>query len=43
MVMVPGQAHESKKEYRGMATRYDKTDSSYAVNWNPVATVVAAR
>ena len=26
------------KEYRGIATRYDKTDSSYASNWNLVAT-----
>ena len=24
------------KEYRGSATRYDKTDSSYAANWNLV-------
>ena len=31
------------KEFRGIATRYDKTDTSYAANWNLVATVIAAR
>lgn len=31
------------KEYRGIATRYDKTDCSYAVNWNLVATLIASR
>ena len=31
------------KEYRGIATRYDKTDSSYAANWNLVATLLASR
>jgi len=25
------------KEFRGIATRYDKTDCSHAANWNPVA------
>ena len=31
------------KEFRGIATRYDKTDSSYAANLNLVASVIAAR
>ena len=31
------------KEFRGIATRYEKTDCSYAANWNLVATVIAAR
>ncbi len=31
------------KEYRGIATRYDKTDSSYAANWNLVAALLASR
>lgn len=31
------------KEFRGIATRYDKTDCSYAANWNIAATVIAAR
>ncbi len=31
------------KEFRGIATRYDKTDSSYAANWNIVATLIASR
>ena len=31
------------KEFRGIATRYDKTDSSYAANCYLCATVVAAR
>ena len=31
------------KEYRGIATRYDKTDTSYAANWNLVAAIIAAR
>ncbi len=28
------------KEFRGIATRYDKTDCSYAANWNLVATLI---
>ena len=31
------------KEYRGIATRYDKTDTSYSANWNLVVAIVAAR
>ena len=31
------------KEFRGIATRYDKTDSSYAANLNLVAAIIAAR
>ena len=31
------------KEYRGISTRYDKTDTSYAANWNLVAAMIAAR
>lgn len=31
------------KEFRGIATRYDKTDNSYAANWNLVAALVASR
>ena len=31
------------KEYRGIATRYDKTDTSYGANLNLVATVIALR
>lgn len=31
------------KEYRGIATRYDKTDTSYAANWNLVAAIIASR
>ena len=31
------------KEYRGIATRYDKTDCSYAANWNLVAALIASR
>lgn len=31
------------KEFRGIATRYDKTDTSYAANINLVATIIAAR
>ena len=31
------------KEFRGIATRYDKTDCSYAANWNLVATLIASR
>ena len=31
------------KEFRAIATRYDKTDSSYAANWNLVATLIASR
>ena len=31
------------KEFRAIATRYDKTDSSSAANWNLVATIFAAK
>ena len=31
------------KEFRGIATRYDKTDCSYAANWNLVAAPIASR
>ncbi len=31
------------KEFRGIATRYDKTDTSYAANWNITAMLIAAR
>ncbi len=31
------------KEFRGIATRYDKTDTSYAANWNLVAAIIATR
>ncbi len=31
------------KEFRGIATRYDKTDTSYAANWHLCAMLVAAR
>ncbi len=31
------------KEFRGIATRYDKTDCSYAANWYLVATLIASR
>ena len=31
------------KEFRGIATRYDKTDTSYGANLNLVATVIAIR
>ena len=31
------------KEFRGIATRYDKTDTSYAANWYLTATLIAAR
>jgi len=31
------------KEFRGIATRYDKTDSSCAANWNFVAALIASR
>ena len=31
------------KEFRGIATRYDKTDISYAANCNLVATIIAMR
>ena len=31
------------KEFRGIATRYDKTDNSYAANWNIVAALIASR
>lgn len=31
------------KEFRGIATRYDKTDVSYAANWYLCAMLIAAR
>ena len=31
------------KEFRGIATRYDKTDCSYAACWNLAATLIASR
>ena len=31
------------KEFRGIATRYDKTDCSYAACWNLVTTLIASR
>ena len=31
------------KEFRGIATRYDKTDTSYAANLNLVAAIIAAK
>jgi transposase len=31
------------KEFRGIATRYDKTDCSYAACWNLVAALLASR
>ena len=31
------------KEFRGIATRYDKTDASFRANINLVATIIAAR
>ena len=31
------------KEFRGIATRYDKTDSSYRANLNLAAAIIAAR
>lgn len=31
------------KEFRGIATRYDKTDCSYAASWNLVAMLIASR
>ena len=31
------------KEFRGIATRYDKTDTSYAANLTLVAAIIAAR
>ena len=31
------------KEFRGIATRYDKTDSSFRANLNLVATIIAVR
>ena len=31
------------KEFRGIATRYDKTDCSYRAAWNLAATVIAGK
>ncbi len=31
------------KEFRGVNTRYDKTDTSYEATWNIAATIIALR
>jgi len=31
------------KEFRGIATRYDKTDSHYTANWYLVAVIIEGR
>lgn len=31
------------KEFRGIATRYDKTDTSYAANWYLCATIIQSK
>jgi len=31
------------KDFRGVNTRYDKTDSSYEATWNIAATIIALR
>jgi len=31
------------KEFRGIATRYDKTESSYAASWHLAAALIASR
>jgi transposase len=31
------------KEFRGIATRYDKTESSYTASWYLAATLIASR
>jgi len=31
------------KEFRGINTRYDKTDESYQANWNIAATIIALK
>jgi len=31
------------KEFRGIATRYDKTDCSYAASWHLAAALIASR
>jgi len=31
------------KEFRGINTRYDKTDESYQASWNLAATIIALR
>lgn len=31
------------KEFRGINTRYDKTDTSYQASWNLAATIIALR
>jgi transposase len=31
------------KEFRGIATRYDKTECSYAASWNLVAALITSR
>ncbi len=40
----PVENHFAKiKEFRGIATRYDKTDTSYAANWHLCAMLIATR
>jgi len=31
------------EDYRAIARQYDKTDASYAANWNLIAAIVASR
>ncbi|MEO3476633.1 IS5/IS1182 family transposase, partial [Phaeobacter sp. CAU 1743] len=31
------------KEFRAIATRYEKTTSSYAANWHLAAAIIASR
>jgi transposase len=31
------------REFKGIATRYDKTDYSYAASWNLVSAFIASR
>ena len=31
------------KEFRAIATRYEKTECSYAANWHLVAIIIASR
>jgi transposase len=45
-VVIPPKANHyfaKIKEFRGIATRYDKTDCSYAACWNLAATLNASR
>ncbi len=43
MAVIPQKANRKIKEFRGIATRYDKTDTSYAANLNLVAAIISAR